>query len=95
MRRCNTRSLAENLDSPEASVFLTSIIDGIVGVATYYMHHHSLVMPFVVLSKRTTGPSETETSRLALLTSTPATVAMFSPLDVMMPAVLHTCTCGP
>ena len=36
------RSLAGNLDSPQASVFLTSIIDGIVGVATYYMHHHAI-----------------------------------------------------
>ena len=36
------RSLAGNLDSPQAGVFLTSIIDGIVGVATYYMHHHAI-----------------------------------------------------
>ena len=35
-RRCNTRSLAGNPDSPQAVVFLTSIIDEIVGVATDY-----------------------------------------------------------
>ena len=37
-----SRNLAGNLDSPQAGVFLTSIIDGIVGVATYYMHHHAI-----------------------------------------------------
>ena len=37
-----TRSLAGNPDSPQASVFLTSIIDEIVDVATYYMHYHAI-----------------------------------------------------
>ena len=41
-RNLLARSLAGNLDSPQADVFLTSIIDGIVGVATYYMHHHAI-----------------------------------------------------
>ena len=41
-RTTEPRSLAGNLDSPQVSVFLTSIIDGIVGVATYYMHHHAI-----------------------------------------------------
>ena len=41
-RASGPRSLAGNLDSPQADVFLTSIIDGIVGVATYYMHHHAI-----------------------------------------------------
>ena len=36
------RSLAGNPDSPQAGVFLTSIIDEIVGVATYYMHYHAI-----------------------------------------------------
>ena len=36
------RSLAGNPDSPQASVFLTSIIDEIVDVATYYMHYHAI-----------------------------------------------------
>ena len=35
-----TRSLAGNPDSPQAVVFLTSIIDEIVSIATYYMHYH-------------------------------------------------------
>ena len=34
------RSLAGNPDSPQAVVFLTSIIDEIVSIATYYMHYH-------------------------------------------------------
>ena len=42
LRHGVARSLAGNLDSPQAGVFLTSIIDGIVGVATYYMHHHAI-----------------------------------------------------
>ena len=40
--RCNTsgaRNLAGNPDSPQAVVFLTSIIDETVGVATSYMHY--------------------------------------------------------
>ena len=36
------RSLAGNPDSPQAGVFLTSIIDEIVGVATYYIHYHAI-----------------------------------------------------
>jgi hypothetical protein len=34
--------VAGNPDSPQAVVFLTSIIDEIVGVATYYMHYHAV-----------------------------------------------------
>ena len=36
------RSLAGNPDSAQAVVFLTSIIDEIVGVAMYYMHYHAV-----------------------------------------------------
>ena len=36
------RSLAGNPDSPQAVVFLTSIIDEIVGVATYYADYHAI-----------------------------------------------------
>ena len=36
------RSLAGNPDSPQVGVFLTSIIDKTVGVATYYMHYHAI-----------------------------------------------------
>ena len=36
------RSLAGNPDSPQVGVFLTSIIDETVGVATYYMHYHAI-----------------------------------------------------
>ena len=42
IRRCNTRSLAGNLDSAQAVVFLTSIIDEIVSVAMCYMHYHAV-----------------------------------------------------
>ena len=42
IRRCNTRSLAGNPDSPQAVVFLTSIIDEIVGVATDYADYHAI-----------------------------------------------------
>ena len=35
-----TRSLAGNPDSPQAVVFLTSIIDELVSIATYYVHYH-------------------------------------------------------
>ena len=34
------RSLAGNPDSPQAVVFLTSIIDELVSIATYYVHYH-------------------------------------------------------
>ena len=34
------RSLAGNPDSPQAVVFLMSIIDEIVSIATYYVHYH-------------------------------------------------------
>ena len=37
-----SRSLAGNPDSAQAVVFLTSIIDEIVGVAMYYMHYHAV-----------------------------------------------------
>ena len=37
------RSLAGNPDSPQADVFLTSIIDEIVGFATYYIHYHAIL----------------------------------------------------
>ena len=36
------RSLAGNPDSPQAVVFLTSIIDEIVGVATDYADYHAI-----------------------------------------------------
>ena len=36
----STRSLAGNPDSPQAVVFLMSIIDEIVSIATYYVHYH-------------------------------------------------------
>ena len=36
----SARSLAGNPDSPQAGVFLTSIIDEIVDVATYYIHYY-------------------------------------------------------
>ena len=36
------RSLAGNPDSPQAGVFLTSIIDEIVDVAPYYIHYHAI-----------------------------------------------------
>ena len=38
----NPRSLAGNPDSPQAVVFLTSIIDEIVGVATDYVDYHAI-----------------------------------------------------
>ena len=34
------RSLAGNPDSPQAVVFLTSIIDELVSIETYYVHYH-------------------------------------------------------
>ena len=37
-----SRSLAGNPDSPQAGVFLTSIIDEIVGVETYYVHYYAI-----------------------------------------------------
>ena len=40
--RTMPRSLAGNPDSPQASVFLTSTIDEIVDVATYYIHYHAI-----------------------------------------------------
>ena len=36
----DARSLAGNPDSPQAVVFLMSIIDEIVSIATYYVHYH-------------------------------------------------------
>ena len=36
------RSLAGNPNSPQAGVFLTSIIDEIVDIATYDLHHHAI-----------------------------------------------------
>ena len=39
---CLARSLAGNPDSLQAVVFLTSIIDEIMGVATYYVHYHAI-----------------------------------------------------
>ena len=42
MRACGPRSLAGNPDSPLAVVFLTSIIDEIVGVATDYADYHAI-----------------------------------------------------
>ena len=36
------RSLAGNPDSPQAVIFLTSIIDEIVGVASDYVDHHAI-----------------------------------------------------
>ena len=41
-RQSPPRSLAGNPDSAQAVVFLTSIIDEIVGVAMYYMHYHAV-----------------------------------------------------
>ena len=41
-RRCNTRSLAGKPDSPQAIVFLTPIIDEIMGVATDYVDYHAI-----------------------------------------------------
>ena len=38
--RGRPRSLAGNPDSPQAVVFLTSIIDEIVSIATYYVYYH-------------------------------------------------------
>ena len=42
IRRCNTRSLAGNPDSPQAIVFLTSIIDTMVGFETYYIYYNAI-----------------------------------------------------
>ena len=42
MARRRARSLAGNPDSPQAVVFLTSIIDKIVGVATDYVDYHAI-----------------------------------------------------
>ena len=36
------RSLAGNPDSPQAVIFLTSSIEEIVGIATYYVHYHAI-----------------------------------------------------
>ena len=42
IRRCNTRGLAGNPDSAQAVAILTSIIDDMVGGATYYMRYHAV-----------------------------------------------------
>ena len=39
-RYVGARSLAGNPDSPQAVVFLTSIIDELVRIKTYYVHYH-------------------------------------------------------
>ena len=41
-RRPSARNLAGNPDSPQAVVFLTSIIDETVGIATSYMHYWAI-----------------------------------------------------
>ena len=39
-RYVGARSLAGNPDSPQAVVFLTSIIDELVRIKTYYVYYH-------------------------------------------------------
>ena len=41
-RRCNTRNLAGNPDSPQAAIFLTSITDVMMGFETYCIHYHAV-----------------------------------------------------
>ena len=41
-RQSPPRNLAGNPDSPQAVVFLTSIIDETVGIATSYMHYWAI-----------------------------------------------------
>ena len=36
------RNLAGNPDSPQVVVFLTSIIDKIMGITMYYMHYYAI-----------------------------------------------------
>ena len=55
----------------------------------------SLRMPVALFSKLSTGHSETDTSRVAFDTSTPATDYHRSDLHVYHTVVLHTCRCGP
>ena len=72
------RSLAGNPDSPQAVVFLMSIIDEIVSISTYYVHYHVIsdwntsVLRYTKPGKWLSGQTSRYTSNRWSLLTTPS-----------------------